>query len=1083
LKTQDRAAEQTDIEKREKAQLWASGVFVLGVTDEFWQLDNAGLKSPGEIADNEIVVNQPLADRLDLKPGDLLSLYMPKQGLVPPDSPLGKRDDTTEFTRDLKVKAIVPGEGLGRFGLTANQVVPMNAYVSPAMLQSTLDQDSKINAILVAGNTVTNTDKQNDDDEELLAKLIEPSLADYGLKISEIKHTYFPQNDQEEVAFQYFHLTSDRLVVEPTAAIAAEHSFAANHAQTVLTFMAVSIYKEGTDPAKGIPYSTISAVDSTPQLGPLLADDGSAFQWNSESDLVLNQWAADAIDAKVGDKLVVSYFAAETTHGKPEEITSTFTLVAITPITEPLRSFTPRKPAFYRERQTLANDPDLTPTVEGITDRQSLRRWDPPFPYDADRILGPDDDYWSNYRATPKAFVPLETGQQIWGSRFGQVTSIRVPVAENVTIDGLTNKLLRQLEPDKPSLGFQFLSIKRQSLKASAGTTPFDALFLGLSFFIIAAALILVALLFRLGVEQRYREIGILGAVGIQRHKITRLLVIEGIAVASIGALVGVGIGIGYAWLMLAGLRYLWIDAIVAPFLTLHWTPRSFAIGYFSGVVISAFTIAVTIRFTRKMSEMQLLAGQTNDSAVEPGKTWGFTTYLIPLLLAIAIVLSIVGMGLHGETQAGAFVGGGALVLTALLLFVRNRLRYRGRASSLTGRRILYRLASRNASRNPTRSTMTIGLMATATFLIVAMSAFRMAPTISGTAGFDLVAESDVPIYEDLNLPDVRSKLLGDSADVLKNGNVLAFRLQPGDNASCENLFKAMRPRVLGVKPSTTEYFDREESSPFAWAGSAAETDEEQENPWRLLEKPLDQPDVIPVILDKNTAMYGLQLYGGIGQEVVFEYEDGQPKKFRVVGLLAGSVLQGNLMIGESHFKDAFSNINGYRYFLIKSPAGKTDDVKVALRSWLGEQGFAPRSTTEVLRNLLAVQNTYLSAFQSLGALGLLLGVFGLATVQLRSVLERRSEMALMQAAGFRRSRLAWMVMLENFSLLLTGLATGTIAALLSILPHLFLGEANIPIADLTGLLFIVLIVGTIAGFMGVRATLNAPLVSALRGE
>ncbi|MFT7643857.1 MAG: putative ABC transport system permease protein, partial [Pirellulaceae bacterium] len=817
--------------------------------------------------------------------------------------------------------------------------------------------------------------------------------------------------------------------------------------------------------------------------GPLLAADGSAHQWNSENDLVLNQWAADAINAKVGDRLVVTYFAAETTHGKPEEISSAFTLVAITSLTKPLRAFTLRKPAFYRERPTRANDSHLTPTVEGITDRQSLRRWDPPFPYDSDRIKGTDDQYWENYRATPKAFVPLETGQKLWGSRFGQVTSIRVPVAENVTVAGLSERLLQQLEPDKSSLGFQFLPIKRKSLQASAGTTPFDALFLGLSFFIIAAALILVALLFRLGVEQRYREIGILAAVGLRRNKITRLFVIEGIAVASIGALVGVGVGIGYAWLMLAGLRYLWIDAIVAPFLTLHWTPRSFAIGYFSGVIISAVTIAITVRFTKNMSERQLLAGQTNESSVEPGKTWGFTTYLIPLLLAIAIVLSIVGFGLHGEAQAGAFVGGGALVLTALLLFVRNRLRYRGRVSALTGRRILYRLASRNASRNPTRSTLTIGLMATATFLIVAMSAFRMAPTESGTAGFDLVAETDVPIYEDLNQADVREKLLGDSANVLAGGNVLAFRLQPGDDASCQNLYKATRPRVLGVKASTTAYFDKKDSVQFAWAGSAAETEEERSNPWRLLEKPLDQSDAIPVILDKNTAMYGLQLYGGVGQEVTFEYEQGRPQKFRVVGLLAGSVLQGNLMIGESHFNNAFSDINGYRYFLIQAPAEKQAEVTEVLRDWLGEQGFAPRSTTDVLRNLLAVQNTYLSAFQSLGALGLLLGVFGLATVQLRSVLERRTEMALMQATGFRRSRLAWMVMLENFSLLLTGLATGTIAALLSILPHLFLGEANVPIRDLAGLLFIVLVVGTFAGFMGVRATLNAPLVTALRGE
>ena len=225
LKTQDRAAEETDAKKRERSQLWAFGVFVLGVTEAFWQLDNSGLTSPGEIAEDEIVVNQPLANRLDLKLGDHLSLYMPKSGQVPPDSPLGRRDDATEFTRDLKVKAIIAGDGLGRFSLTANQVVPMNAYVSTSLLQDTLDQNAKINAILVAGNTVENSEQQNDEDEQLLAKLLRPSLGDYGLRIDEVKQTYHPDGDSEEVAFQYYHLTSDRLVIDPTAAIAAEHSF------------------------------------------------------------------------------------------------------------------------------------------------------------------------------------------------------------------------------------------------------------------------------------------------------------------------------------------------------------------------------------------------------------------------------------------------------------------------------------------------------------------------------------------------------------------------------------------------------------------------------------------------------------------------------------------------------------------------------------------------------------------------------------------------------------------------------------------------------------------------------------------
>jgi ABC-type antimicrobial peptide transport system permease subunit len=131
----------------------------------------------------------------------------------------------------------------------------------------------------------------------------------------------------------------------------------------------------------------------------------------------------------------------------------------------------------------------------------------------------------------------------------------------------------------------------------------------------------------------------------------------------------------------------------------------------------------------------------------------------------------------------------------------------------------------------------------------------------------------------------------------------------------------------------------------------------------------------------------------------------------------------------------------------------------------------------------MAVQNTYLTTFQSLGGLGLLLGTFGLATVQLRNVLERRGELALLRAAGFRRARLALLVMLENAALLVGGLGVGVLAALIAILPHLLQGGAAIPWGTLTVTLSIVLLVGLAAGMSAVRATLRAPLLPSLRGE
>ena len=69
------------------------------------------------------------------------------------------------------------------------------------------------------------------------------------------------------------------------------------------------------------------------------------------------------------------------------------------------------------------------------------------------------------------------------------------------------------------------------------------------------------------------------------------------------------------------------------------------------------------------------------------------------------------------------------------------------------------------------------------------------------------------------------------------------------------------------------------------------------------------------------------------------------------------------------------------------------------------------------------MENTYLSTFQSLGGLGLILGTIGLAAVLLRNVLERRGEMALLRAVGYRRQTLAMMLVAEHLLLMVSGLA------------------------------------------------------------
>jgi putative ABC transport system permease protein len=1072
----------------------ASGVLVLGGDESFWKLSE-GPRPQSAPAAGEIVINSPLAAELGVQTGDTLVVRFGKADQVPADSPLGRRTDRIASLAELTIREILPAEGLGRFSLHPTQVAPRNAYVSLAAVQAALDVTGKVNTIFVGGLPAAAEQRA---DARPLGELLAPQLEDYGLMLKHVE-LKFGAGEQAETVLDYYNLASDRMLLEPAAARIAATALAEWRPQPVLTYLANEIAKvDAADALKAIPYSTITAIDPAAG-GPLVDLTGQPLPALADDEIVLTSWAAEDQQARIGDRIRVTYFEPETTHGQARETSQEFRVRAIVPLVEPKTRYSRRSGPTYDVRPSPANDPDLTPTVQGITDQASIDDWDAPFPFDLKRIREQDDTYWDNHRTTPKAYVSLATGRKLWGSRFGDTTSLRIPAADGISLAAIEQRFQAEVRRSGERLGFEFQPIKAQGLAASSGTTPFDVLFLLLSMFVIAAALLLVWLLFRLGVEQRAGEMGLLLALGWSRQRVRRLFIAEGSLVAGVGAVLGASAGIGYAWLMLAGLRSWWVGAVATPFLELYIRPQSLVIGLCAGLAVSVLTIWFSLGRVKQAIVRSLLGGEivagpahnVERGAPQPASRRAPSSALRPPLAIVAAALFLAAVALAfyaatlgGEAQAGAFLGSGAALLVSLLLLVIARLRAAGARSTLLGGAVLGRLAFRNACRNVGRSAATIALVASAAFLIVAVSAFRMSPTSQGIGGFDLLAESSQPIYEDLDSPAGRKQLLADQAQVLDHGTVLALRLKPGDDASCRNLYQPSQPRVLGVTPRMIAYFDDAQlPARFAWSAQAATDAPGKANPWRLLAPPTPAGQPVPVVLDQNTALYSLRLYGGIGQRFDVTYADNTTIQFQIVGLLANSMLQGNLLIGEANFQRLFPQLSGYRFFLIRSPPGQAGAVTSALEGILGDEGFDAIDSRTRLADLLAVQNTYISTFQSLGALGLVLGTFGLAAVQLRSVFERRKELALLRATGFRPGRLGRMVLLENLWLLWGGLALGTLAALVAVLPQMLLGAAQPPLVELAAMLGVVFVVGVMTGLIAVRATLRAPLVGALRGE
>jgi ABC-type antimicrobial peptide transport system permease subunit len=149
----------------------------------------------------------------------------------------------------------------------------------------------------------------------------------------------------------------------------------------------------------------------------------------------------------------------------------------------------------------------------------------------------------------------------------------------------------------------------------------------------------------------------------------------------------------------------------------------------------------------------------------------------------------------------------------------------------------------------------------------------------------------------------------------------------------------------------------------------------------------------------------------------------------------------------------------------------------------LRDVGLELTPTTRRLAAFNAVQNTYLNTFQVLGGLGLLLGSAGLGVVVLRNVLERRAEFGLLQAVGWRRRSLQWLVLSEHGGLLWLGLGAGLIAALAAILPVLLAPGAEMHTRAFAATLVGVFASGLIWTWLATLFALRGRLLDALQDE
>jgi putative ABC transport system permease protein len=959
----------------------ASGITVLGIDSRFFGFSDAQSALP-DLNESGFWASPALWNELKMDHGSRLILRVEEPSLFSRDAPLSGERDSRFISWNRPLQGAIEPIALGNFSLRASMSEARTLFVPLGMLQEdmfvTFDpkkgRSDFCNLILA------------DAEEGSISHVEEAirncwTLGDAGLSLKKLTQPNIWNLRSRSV------FLTDRLV--ETAKEVDENL------RGELTYLVNAIRMPANhklNETSMIPYSMVTGV--TPEEKGVLGKE-----WKSD-EIAVNKWAAEDLNLILGDFISLEYFRVGEKRHLIEE-NRTFRVAKILPMPDPVLP---------------AQESDWTPNFPGLLDAENCGEWDTGIPI-KHKIRKQDEDYWDHYRGTPKAFISLDTAQEMWGNRWGKVTGLRIKGEERV--ESLRKSLLHKLSPK--DFGLRRIDLKLDSEKAVQGPVDFSQLFMGFGFFVILAGVSLSAMLFGFSLEQRNRQVGLLRSLGFTQRRIRLICWVE----AGFVCLGGTLLGVGWSWFF--GQAILWMlndiwGAAVAQ-MTLMYSPslESLVGGLLGSFLMGVITLTFVSRKQLKRAPAQLL--QSGEFFRFPSqrraKTIPFSINLWSEGFLWICTFVLLGYSIYSDTFPGpSYFGIGALCLAAGVLRMVRRGRVHG---PIKNDDLLVRLDFRSG-----RKIATAGLLAVGTFLVLGAGAFRQDPLntskirISGTGGFSHIIHTSLPLYDDL-LGEEAAELFDLNPSLLEDIEIIPLRNHGGDDASCLNLHQSTSPPLYGLSVHSI-------LGKFKFV----------EGNWSDLQKPYPNR-IVPAVVDQNTLLWSLKKR--VGDRI--PYLDGKGEKFAVeiCAVVQGSFLQGALYISEKDWLRKFPQRGGYQQFWLGGEGNETLAV-AHLEDRLLNYGVKSESTMDRLKKLKQVENTYLSIFQALGALGVLLGTVGLFVVMLRNLWERREEQGILSALGYSLRQLKKIYYTENVRVVFFGIILGAGAGFMGLVPS-FIKKIN----------------------------------------
>ena len=565
----------------------ATDVAMYGVDERFWALQGRS-DLGGPTAAREVWLSDSLARDLGAAQDDTILLRVQMPSAIPLESLHAGKEDIGRTVR-VRVSRVLGSADLGEFSAQSQQGAVHAVFLPLARLQRDLEQPSRVNAIVVASSAPD--DRMDQDALEELGHALQRHVT-----VEDLNLTVRALPDRGQLALESGAGYLPDVIVAAAGKVADTMSL---RVTPVLTYLANRLERTATEtPPRGgsvrrrairaaprpVPYSLIAATDLSQITG------GPVVSAGDRPPIVLNEWAAREMAAQVGDTISVEYFLW-TDAGALETRTATFAVAAIVPLSG------------------AARDPDLAPGT-GHHRNGECRR------------LGSAVPRRSREGPSRRRSVLGRTPRDAEGihSAGGRTAPLAIEIRP------------RHVAADDAGAGRaagghgRRLSLRARRGHASSRRRLFAAACPGRSagrvgrrhrlrrvlpvLQLLPAGLGAAA--GRAAVPARPRaarqEVGLLQALGVPVTMVRRLFLAEGSLLSALGAAMGIAGTMGYAGVIMFGLRTWWLDAVGTTALALRPSAVAVGLGVAGGLLASIGCIWWTLRTAVRVLRARCLA-------------------------------------------------------------------------------------------------------------------------------------------------------------------------------------------------------------------------------------------------------------------------------------------------------------------------------------------------------------------------------------------------------------------------------------------------------------------------------------------